>query len=684
MENSQTELLSLLSKEGYTCEKALFLTYSLNPKTVFLSILKVLGIDDKKESKDIRHYMNQLLDKKIGIEKLKKKIAFVCNNGSDKDMDTPLGLYCNEFVYRVQMSNGGSFHPKLYILKMKKKDDETVETEKSETNNQQSAEYIYRIIVSTMNLTVTNTREVCVHFDFTSNESGQGRKGLDIVDGLFDIVRKSENESNTNTKSDETNCQDVCNRREQLSEFIEDLGLHKPQFKEEDLEQLEFLVFKGDGKTDGKPKLENTRDIISPFLTMRELDKLKDTTKIYTMDTELRKIGYKEVDEKVEANTEEFYIYSPQNTDSLFNHIKMYRVIKEEDASEWIYTGSLNYTYNALNKNKEILVGFPKNKVEKFYCDLTSEQSDNQTYVEGNYYKKYYKKSESSEAPDENSGDDLKNIKKKFKELARRVAKNSELEIVNNDQNNDVIINLKISELGAILEDLDKDYSIKISYKSLDGKKQSYVLKCEMDMPITWTSQTCINHPMIDFWLCNKEKESEEIDYIRLEVKEKEKDDNTGNVDEDQQNNTVEVLLQELFEEIGKDKGIPFDSNISEVIKKLQERTKSNNRIADNIETLEQMLDGALSSRDAKEEAKKRMSKCADRLKVCNDKTLKKFDKQLLGATDTKLIHSAGEQVEQLVEQLEKEKQLKKQLVSEIKSEEKKKNELYRISETNN
>lgn len=386
--NDEYVLSRLKMKEDERVEGAIFLTYSINCKEVIAALLKMFTADDEenndKEGNNgkrewlrefVKKWQNLLCNgmnkddkdkdgnKSSDIEKyqeLCENVAFVCNDGNDSSVNSPIYIYTAPMMYYYKKENM-SFHPKLFVLKY------TKEVEENKRNT------YFRIMIGSMNFVNSRNKEFMIAEDVQAYSEGEIPDEGDRCDEEESLKYYLE-------RLLDYDCITSGNGRNSLKKVVDNLfdGLY---FKKDTLPEILVFPDKGD---DFKKKLkEGGQKIMSPFLT-ESLLKEYGNCEIYTMEDELEKNGFEPAsDDDKDAYT--FWVYSTEQennnkdneTEKKFNHIKMY-VLKDE-----IYAGSANFTENAFNKNKEILV---KMKLD----DEKRKELENEVFLQEKGKKGYF------------------------------------------------------------------------------------------------------------------------------------------------------------------------------------------------------------------------------------------------------------------------------------------------------
>ena len=337
-EISLLELLDSASFEGEVeVDSAVFLTFSIEPKTVLLALMKLFDIkgDHEQAATGTRHIMKERVEQLLRYPDkngtpmanraaLASRVAFVCNNGSAKGNGNLIDAYINDFIYPYSFKY--SFHPKLYVIHVRQKVAEGEDR------------HIFRMILGSMNFTNSHAEEFLVHFDIEGFEQVREHhlytKGISVINELLDIQQDGVEKPILN----------VTNRGEALYEVIEQVGLHRYYFKKEDIPQIITFPTKAPFELDG------LKAIFSPFLSLKQIKEAQTKhIPIYTMQHELEKIGYERIGEE-DTESEDFYIYETRDENKASTHLKLYV------GERTIYAGSLNFTHSAWYGNKELVI----------------------------------------------------------------------------------------------------------------------------------------------------------------------------------------------------------------------------------------------------------------------------------------------------------------------------------------
>lgn len=362
-------------------EAAVFLTYSIDCKSILSALIAMLVEDSGEEDivacwkKCLHNGMSGKASQMEAFREIQEHVAFVCNDGYDKSMSTPVYLYTREFTYYYRWdAEKHSFHPKLYIVRYRK-----------------NGELFFRFMVGSMNLVHSKNKEFIVTMDARAYEEEPENGSFvpcAIVNQLLGLDAKY--------------CSaNIRNNKERLAVVVKNLGLDICWMEKSVVNRL--LAFP---MQDINAPLPAADIVISPFLSKSLVNRLGKNVRLYTMESELRKIGYvaKEEGTAIAAGEREFYIYSVPEGEKAFNHIKMY--VNETH----VYAGSANFTGSALGirekqgkqsvsydigKNKEILLRLDFDKKSTFRNNL-------EAYLKDAYVKRvfvYHKEAEKEADP---------------------------------------------------------------------------------------------------------------------------------------------------------------------------------------------------------------------------------------------------------------------------------------------
>lgn len=376
-------------EDKITIEGAIFLTYSIDCKTILSGLISMFAEEENSEerNRNIIECWQQLLRYGMGnknhtseeaTKELQEHVAFVCNDGYDKSVFSPIYWYTRDMTYYYKWTEDEgkySFHPKLYVVKYRKND-----------------ELYFRFMIGSMNFVNSKNKEFMVTMDIPAYEE-QLRDEKEYVhcQVLKELMNLDENYSSKNIKNGQ-----------RLGRVVKNLGLDTYYFNREDMERI--IVFPQEKEdiltpffNEGSMSKSQQKIILSPFLSKEMLVKLHPDTRLYTMESELRKLGYVPVsnEEASDDRTKRFYVYSVNEEEKAFTHIKMYVL---EDS---VYVGSANFTRSALGeravqlevdetekqgKQKKIRKQFGRNKEILMRLDAEAGfLAELESYLEDNY-----------------------------------------------------------------------------------------------------------------------------------------------------------------------------------------------------------------------------------------------------------------------------------------------------------
>lgn len=350
LENLKLKSFRENDDDEVSIEGAIFLTYTIECKTI-LSALISMFVDDEKEGiiEKWKHLLDYGMgkDKKANLKKvfeeLQKRVGFVCNDGYDKSIASPIYNYTKELTYYFKPNDEFSFHPKLFIVKFKRNND-----------------VYFRFMIGSMNLVNSKNKELISIFDLQAYEDNTGdRVNCSVLNELLNL---SDEYSSPNIQ--EGNITKLC-------EVIKNLKLDKLFFDKADLSRI--VAFPTENN-ELKDELKNAERIVSPFLTKKKLDDIGDNV-LYTMESELKKHGY--VRDGGTTEGKKVYVYKVNEGEKAFTHIKAYITEKE------MYIGSLNFTERAFEKNKELLLRVDRD--EEFVKYLESHYELHTFYYSKDY-----------------------------------------------------------------------------------------------------------------------------------------------------------------------------------------------------------------------------------------------------------------------------------------------------------
>lgn len=334
-ENNIYLLEKLQPEPGYETAGAIFLTYTIEKRTVVSALLYLMNLVKNEDRYDpVKKRINTLLDFYRSGKLDADKICFVCNNGYDKSQMADLYGFAHEFMAYYCPEGEYSFHPKLYIIKYVNQEDEN--------------DVCFRIMIGSMNFVNSLNKEFMAVYDlkaYTDQKEGYiklrgNNQKTNILEALLNIQDDGKRSNNIDSRH--------------LSKVIGNLGLDQYWFDPEDVPEI--FVFPNTDKG-LKKKLKNASMVFSPFLTAMNLTNPENPDQdIYTMEHELNRLGYNAVSEN-SSGAKEFFVYEVEGQDT--SDKKMSSHFKAYVCDDGIYIGSLNYTDRAFYKNKEIIVRLP-------------------------------------------------------------------------------------------------------------------------------------------------------------------------------------------------------------------------------------------------------------------------------------------------------------------------------------
>lgn len=315
---------------------ALFLTYSIENKTVITGLMTLFDIPEEEENNKGE---KQKLNIKQRWEKLRRfhsrqwqqeRVGFVCNDGYDKSTGSPLSFYTEGFIAHYKIPENEpyySFHPKLYIIRYDATDNNNKET-------------IFRFIIGSMNFVNSANKEFMICFDLKAYKEGM-LKGSDEqytkIDWISTLLGKGEAFRAVGSN---------------ISRVINNLGLEKFLFAKGDVPEVLICP--------GLETVKGSTHIFSPFVTGKYL-KENTALELFTMESALKKNGYVRTDDEKSEGARKFWVYEIDDSmkgEKLFSHFKVY--VRNETGNSFVYAGSANYTESAFSRNKELLVRLPE------------------------------------------------------------------------------------------------------------------------------------------------------------------------------------------------------------------------------------------------------------------------------------------------------------------------------------
>lgn len=636
MENI-TVLDKLLPKEAcYKTAGALFLTYSINATTILLANMQLSNLLKKKDIR-IKEICRQLMDKN---REDKEKIGFVCMNGCAKSTGVLIEYYASNYIYHYRTEYSEkmhNFHPKLYVIKY--------------INENDNKDIYFRFLIGSMNFVDSPDKEVMTCFDIKAYEKEDICNHEDEYSKITWLEELLELKKNYFEK----------NEKEKLKKILDNLGLdEKYYFKKNEIPDV--LIFPK-LKDDKKKKLKEADIIYSPFLSepilKERLSHIKEKHKgqkyfetgVYTMEEELFKCGFEEMEESVEDEQGfAFYVYqlqdNKQENENKRFHYKAYLFDEErENLSETtMYVGSLNYTSAAFNNNKEILVKLDVKEEE--YNEIKKELSKN-------FLKKIYKRVENQEKREEiNRKRDEDKLKKYMLKISRI------LNVRYNIEKEELIVS-KIENSKKYEEEIYKDfpekfekdkYNIYIKPDTISEKKK--ISRDENEY--TWNLDRSVNITQ-EFELRLENEKGERFISICVHLDWAEEKDKIIEEIEERKNLFREDALNKCLS-MGRFQDGYLSKKYSDVCKNL-DFTERTVEVRNNIPSLESMLKEALSQKksieqvveDSKEKINK-IRKIKERMK--REYGMTKLDRKEYGYLDDKWVEQMIKQFENICTEL--------------------------------
>lgn len=338
--------------EDYEVKAALFLTYSIEPK-VILAILDSLflntGFAEKRAAgqmiTDICQELMTDEDNAADIDKernIKERAAFLYQDGRGVDNPSLYERIAMSYAYSVRMtgSKRASFHPKIYIVQYGSSND--------------VGRVIYRITVGSKNLSTSNSLEHGVCYELVGEKypdyGKENGNGADCWSWLDNIINAKEIEENAINILSSYGIRYNNESDMQLGRILKRIKAYKLiDYSGEKHPEIITAHF------NDSIKLDNVDSIFSPFITKKQVEAaVKHNIKIYTLRSELERRGYEIV---TEAGTGDipFYVFNGDTDANIYSfHCKLY------ECRDCIYTGSLNFTDSAYNRNKEVIARLQK------------------------------------------------------------------------------------------------------------------------------------------------------------------------------------------------------------------------------------------------------------------------------------------------------------------------------------
>ncbi len=370
---------------------AVFLTYSIENKTVLTGLMSLFDIpetdtDDKGET--IKLEIKERWERLFEFESRQwqqERIGFICNDGYDKSIGSPISYYTEGFIAYHKIPEEEryySFHPKLYVIRY---DANEVDPKKKET--------VFRFLIGSMNFVNSRNKEFMTCFDLRAYDKQEPEREFVKIDWLKKLIGYSVNtDGSICQESIGYNNDSIGNKNGKVHgcnivSVLNNLNLERYWFEKEKVPEV--IIYPDNSS---QRVYEKCTDIFSPFLSDSLTKNDNMHPQIYTTWAELKKHGYEKAEQKGE-DTEKFFVYEVDNNSKgkkLNSHFKVY--INSSSHNPVVYAGSPNFTDSAFHRNKEILVRVPieTEKIGKYLDEIKAD------YVE--YYVKKTKEAKENKA----------------------------------------------------------------------------------------------------------------------------------------------------------------------------------------------------------------------------------------------------------------------------------------------
>lgn len=332
-ENNRLEYGSLLyPMPGYQLSFAVGTTYSLDLEAL-LSVPVSFGVLESPEKETLNSPFVVL----EAIQRCSHKVALFCQADGMKlpQAIRPVYALLENSIFPVNLGPGAYFHPKMWVMRYA---------------NGVGEEWI-RVVILSRNLTFDRSLDVAVEMTgkLERNRKRMQKKHQPLHDFLRFLSEKA----------------DHPDKKREIAALAEDV-LRVPRFDVDDsYEDYRFLPvgFPGyAGKAEGLFKDSDAVLIVSPFLSVSVLKKIKGTAGKSCLITRLASVT-----EEIFEQFPEVYVPVPglENDNCLEEkeeegapkrdlHAKV--IYRECDKGRYLYLGSLNATANAFYHNVEIML----------------------------------------------------------------------------------------------------------------------------------------------------------------------------------------------------------------------------------------------------------------------------------------------------------------------------------------
>lgn len=331
----RARLLDLLRPPaGFELDEAIGTTYSLDLPALLVAPLAFTMFDAEEKDGAVRLQSLEVLE---SLRRYARKITLFCHAGriAAPSLRLPQFIHLEDVVVECLPPSGGSFHPKVWVLRY-------VNTER---------EVVYRFVCLTRNLTFDRSWDTALSVEGTlrgKNVSASRPIG-EFIAALPGLAHSALPES-------------AQLRVERMASEVRRVTFEPPQ----DVTEMQFRPIGVNGyrrmpfEQDGRmlimapflsktvvSKLVEERDDCVLISTVRAIDELGSWPQGLTSVWTLRDAAVPEP----ESGDDEGRGVAP---DAAGLHAKCYVI--QSGKRSWLYTGSANATYSAFNRNVEFLV----------------------------------------------------------------------------------------------------------------------------------------------------------------------------------------------------------------------------------------------------------------------------------------------------------------------------------------
>ena len=477
----------LIPPDGYTLNFAVGSTYSLDLESLTLVCIS-LGLNEETDSTLINNPVCML----NALQKVTSKMLIFCEAGQIKIRGDvgPLSLMLEKMIVPVALENEKgvypSFHPKTWILQYVNK----------------KGEYIYRFAILSRNLTFDRSWDICFSMD-SINKVDTSENTKQIINYLEFL--KSQITTSVQDRNEKINrIKDLCHHLENVSfttgskEFNENFEILPLGIGEKSKMSEDPLLCKN---KNSKYYTFHNLVVFSPFVSdslIEEWNKLDRSLKGTKRTLITRKSELSKFDENQSNN---FNIYtlrdevvdgegfiSEENGEKQKQDIHAKIYIREKYNDVYLYLGSMNATYSAINRNVEMMIKLHTTKgkynSEDFLKDIFCGDPEN----DENPFEKSYP-TQLDENTDENLTHELEKVIKdicRFKMNAKVTENNGKYDIdltIQNEipnkeititpirRNNPVKLENKMSFKGLDILQVSEFYYLEVKEKDVSVKR---------------------------------------------------------------------------------------------------------------------------------------------------------------------------------------------------------------------